>query len=534
MGIVVAATHLDLLEPRALKFLLATALEDGEAIERFLREARASSRLRSEHIAHVFDVGRLSDGTPYMVMEYLEGADLGVTLRKSGALPVETAVLYVLQAMDALAEAHASGIIHRDLKPANLFLTFRSDGMPSVKVLDFGISKITGGPQDMEVTKTHAVLGSPHYMSPEQMHSSRDVDPRADVWSLGVILYQLMTGKLPFRGRSVTEVVTVVLSGPPAPPSSLALHIPPALDAVILRCLERDPSARFQSVADLAMALAPFAPQVAAFSIDRIRRTLGAAWPASMPPGTDQAVTPMPVSTRAAPNSYRPNLTASGMLQAPQIPLAPRLPGALAPTNASATPVQATLPFTPSPYAAKNIPAAPTSAPGFTPSPYSTGQNMPAAPTSAPGFTPSPYSTGQNQPAPSPYGPPRFDTQTGLPLVNQPGSATGAWGHTAVETRPSGSRRTALVGASAVGVLVLGIIALMVFHSEKPAATSQATSAKGPEATVTDPVVVPATAIATTSATASAPAPATASASASASASKKTPKYSDPFGMERK
>jgi serine/threonine-protein kinase len=275
MGVVLAATHLDLLETRALKFLSEAALEDAESVERFLREARAASRLKSEHVARVYDVGRLPTGIPFMVMEYLEGADLGAMLKSSGRLSIPVAVSYLLQAIEGLAEAHAMGIVHRDLKPANLFLTFRPDGTDCVKVLDFGISKIkSGNAEDIDVTKTHAVLGSPHYMSPEQMESSRDVDVRSDVWSLGILLYQLVTGELPFKGRTMTEVVAVVFSKPPIPPTKLVPEMPVELEKVILRCLQHDMNARPQNVGELAKELAPFAPPGHEQVVERIVRLL--------------------------------------------------------------------------------------------------------------------------------------------------------------------------------------------------------------------------------------------------------------------
>jgi len=279
MGVVVAATHLDLLEPRALKFMLPTALDNAEAVERFLREARAAARLRSEHVAKVHDVGRLDNGAPYMVMEYLAGADLGAVLKQRGPLPAHEAALYTIQACSALAEAHDSGIIHRDLKPANLFLTYRPDGTPCVKVLDFGISKMGAAGSDFEMTKTHAVLGSPHYMSPEQMRSARNVDARSDVWSLGVILYKLTTGKAPFRGQNITELISAVLEGAPPPPSSLRAGLPLALDAIVARCLRRKPEERFQSVTELAVALTPFALTGAGAAVDPVARLLASVAP---------------------------------------------------------------------------------------------------------------------------------------------------------------------------------------------------------------------------------------------------------------
>lgn len=273
MGVVVAATHMELREVRALKFLLASTLADKDGVERFRREARAVLKLKSEHVARLLDVGKHDNGAPYMVMEYLRGTDLGEALKQHGAVSMEHAILYVVQAMDAVAEAHAKGIIHRDLKPANLFLTTLASGMQSVKVLDFGISKLAKeSTEEVDMTKTHTVLGSPQYMSPEQMRASRDVDARTDIWSLGVILYQLTTGKLPFRGRSSTEIIANMFSLRPDPPSRWAPSLPIAFDDIVMKCLRLDPGDRFGSVAELAKALAPLAPASASFTLERISR----------------------------------------------------------------------------------------------------------------------------------------------------------------------------------------------------------------------------------------------------------------------
>src|SRR4051794_37656982 len=179
MGVVVAAHHIQLDDRVAIKFLLPETLGNGDAVMRFAREARAAVKIKSEHVARVTDVGTLENGAPYMVMEYLEGGDLAAWLQDRGRLPVELAVDLLLQACEAIAEAHAIGIVHRDLKPANLFVARLPGGVQSVKVLDFGISKMTGfsaSGGESSATKTSALLGSPLYMSPEQMRSSKDVD----------------------------------------------------------------------------------------------------------------------------------------------------------------------------------------------------------------------------------------------------------------------------------------------------------------------------------------------------------------------
>jgi serine/threonine-protein kinase len=261
MGVVVAATHVDLLELRAIKLMLPSMLGDREGVERFLREARAVSKLRSRHVAAVFDVGRLETGAPYIVMEHLEGVDLKSVLEQRGVLTVHEAAAYVMEACEALAEAHAAGIIHRDLKPANLFVVARRDAAPTIKVLDFGIAKMAArsdAEAALEMTGTSEMLGTPVYMAPEQMRASRSADARSDVWSLGVILYRALTGKVPFDGGTLTELCMAVLDDTPARPSTLRPDLPRGLDAVILRCLEKDPARRIGSAAELAMALAPF------------------------------------------------------------------------------------------------------------------------------------------------------------------------------------------------------------------------------------------------------------------------------------
>jgi eukaryotic-like serine/threonine-protein kinase len=263
MGIVLAARHEQLDERVAIKLMLPTMAAHGEAVTRFVREARAAAKIKGDHVARVSDVGTLETGEPYMVMEYLEGADLSKVLAHSGRLALEDAVDYLLQACDALAQAHALGIVHRDLKPANLYLTRHHDGSPLIKVLDFGVSKIASSalaPNDSSMTRTSALMGSPLYMSPEQMNSARDVDARSDIWALGVILYELLSGEPPFNGTSLPQVCALILQGPTPDIRTSVPQLPEGVVAALYRCLERDPARRFASVAELFTALAPFAP----------------------------------------------------------------------------------------------------------------------------------------------------------------------------------------------------------------------------------------------------------------------------------
>jgi len=264
MGQVFAARHLVLNELFAIKFMHHQDLENPQAAARFIREAQVVVRLKNnEHVARVHDVGKHDSGDLYIVMELLVGHDLGEVLKMQGVLPIHEACSYVLQACNALVEAHELGIIHRDLKPANLFLTHRKDGSSCIKVLDFGISKILAPEdQDVEMTGTRETMGSPLYMSPEQAKSARDVDARTDIWALGAILYKLLTGKAPFVGQSMAEISFALLESTSVrPPSEFRRDIPRQLDACIMRCLEKDIHRRYAQVSELITALAPFASE---------------------------------------------------------------------------------------------------------------------------------------------------------------------------------------------------------------------------------------------------------------------------------
>jgi serine/threonine-protein kinase len=276
MGVVLSATHLQLEERVAIKFLLPDLAHDQAIVARFIREGRAAIKIRSEHVVRIRDVASLPGGTPYLVMEYLQGKNFEELLEEQGRLPPELAVDHLLQATEALAEAHALGMVHRDLKPANLFLAHRADGSPCVKVLDFGITKVVEANDavNLDSTKASIVMGSPRYMSPEQMRSMRTIDARADIWGLGVILHELITGTAPFDGSTMPALLAAILQDPAPPLRQHRPDAPHGLEAIIAKCLEKDPSARYVDVAELTQALAPFGSASARVSADRVSRVI--------------------------------------------------------------------------------------------------------------------------------------------------------------------------------------------------------------------------------------------------------------------
>ena len=261
MGLVVAARHTSTDQLVAIKLMLQDAWQFGNAIERFVLEARAASQLTSQNIAQLLDVGTLDDGSPFMVMEYLEGITMTEVIRRHGALAVDDAMDFGLHVCAAMAEAHEKGIIHRDLKPGNLFLTQQRDGTVLVKVLDFGLSKLidAADERDLQITDTMGTIGSPSYMSPEQARSAKYTDERSDIWSLGVTLYQMLTAHLPFQAESRAELFAAILREDPTPVRTHAPWVPRQLESVIMHCLLKEPEQRYQTVTALASDLTPFA-----------------------------------------------------------------------------------------------------------------------------------------------------------------------------------------------------------------------------------------------------------------------------------
>jgi serine/threonine-protein kinase len=271
VGVVVAAIHEQLGERVAIKFLKPEFAAEEAMVRRFLREARSAVRIKSEYVARVLDVGMTAAGVPYIVMECLVGSDAAAHLAKEGPMAIDTAIEVILQACEAVAEAHCLGIVHRDLKPANLFLTQRADGSPMVKVLDFGTAKIAAANPNLRLTASHSMMGSPMYMSPEQITDAKLADVRSDVWQLGLCLHELLTGSCPFVGRSLSELVVAVKINPPASLTAARSDAPPLLEDVILRCLQKDPNRRTPDVATFAKELLPLvATRRGAVSIETI------------------------------------------------------------------------------------------------------------------------------------------------------------------------------------------------------------------------------------------------------------------------
>src|ERR1700722_12230008 len=274
MGAVAKATHILRRAPVALKFMSPNVISVSGAVERFLNEGVAASQIESDNVVHVFDVGKLSNGAPYLVMEYMEGLDLAEVLQREGrpGLEVERAIYFIVQALRGLQVAHDAGIIHRDMKPSNCFVVNKEGEADFVKLLDFGISKVGSG-KSASLTQTNSALGTPLYMSPEQARSPRDVDLRSDLYSVGVILYELLTGRTPFASESgeFTEILFKLFTQEPPPIRSVRPDLSEDLAAAVHKALAREPKDRYSTAAEFAIGLEPFADQRSARVLQRMK-----------------------------------------------------------------------------------------------------------------------------------------------------------------------------------------------------------------------------------------------------------------------
>ncbi|MBX3186386.1 MAG: protein kinase [Labilithrix sp.] len=316
MGVVLGALDTSLGRPVAIKFLSPTRARREGTVPRFLREARAAASIQSEHVCRVHEVGTLPEGSPFIVMELLRGGDLAQVVTARGPLPIDEAVDHLIQACEALGEAHGLGIVHRDLKPQNLFVTQRPDGSPCVKVLDFGISKAIDE-EAPNLTSTDTVMGTPRYMSPEQVRSLKNVDHRSDIWALGAILFELLTASPVFDAPTATALCAMIAMDAPVPLRRRRPDAPPELEAVILRCLHKDAAGRYPDVAALAEALAPFASERGRQSAMRVARVVRPSGPqlpnmVGMPQGPNAYASTAPASTGGASTGGFPGFGTTG------------------------------------------------------------------------------------------------------------------------------------------------------------------------------------------------------------------------------
>jgi serine/threonine protein kinase len=391
-SVVFAAWHLERGALVAIKGLLPHVLEDETARGRFFREAEAAASIDSEHVARVYELGFSEDRVPFLAMEYLEGEDLAQLLAKYGPPPLQQAIEIAIQVCEALAHGHARGIVHRDLKPANLFCTRGVEGAPHVKLLDFGASRLLAplGPDtdSAPLSRAGVPIGSPLYMAPEQIHATDAVDTRADIWALGVILYELLTGRTPFMGNEVGDLMMKIMMSSPVPPSQLQPGLPARLEQVVLRCLEKEPLLRFRNVGEVAIALAEFAPRRSQPCVDRIARRVASV--------------------------HTLDLTAE---EAPLRDRAPLTPPPLAPPASSPPPVVVTqtLPSTSPRRLAKTQPM-PSSSP---PPRIAATQGMPAS------SPPPRIAATQGMPSWSP--PPRIAATQGMPSTKRAPRAPRRW-----------------------------------------------------------------------------------------------------------
>ncbi|MDI1483439.1 serine/threonine-protein kinase [Polyangium sp. y55x31] len=306
MGSVFVGRHLQLDVPIAIKFIDPAKTAAGDARARFEREARAAAQLRNPNIVQIFDHGVDGD-LPYIVMELLQGEDLGARLRRERRLSLRQVASILLQLARGLRRAHELGIVHRDLKPGNIFMAQVEDE-EIVKILDFGLAKAFVSDVADEVTQSGVVMGSPQYMSPEQARGVKNIDPRSDIWSVGVVAYRCITGVLPFRGDQVGDLVVKICVEPAAPPSSIVPDVTPEIDAFFERALAKDPEKRYRNVVEMASDFAAIVgrlyPGELMPSLGRLMTTSPGSMPQIRPPADADvpiAAPPLPPPPQAAP-----------------------------------------------------------------------------------------------------------------------------------------------------------------------------------------------------------------------------------------
>jgi serine/threonine-protein kinase len=540
-GLLVDAFHTEFDQRVAIKVLLAGA-GDTKEIERFRREARTLAKLSSEHVARIIDVGSEGDGSFYLVREYLEGTDLARYVKTQGALALQDAVLLILQAAEAVAETHGHGIIVRELQPSTLFLTQRAGGGPLVKLIDFGTAKLMNAAAapgaGAELTAT-AMFGLSQYSSPEMIRKAKSADGRTDVWSLGAILYELLTGRAPFTGEAAMLMLQITREEP-VPPSQLVPHLPPEIDQVISWALAKDVDARFKNVYAFAHALRPFAPPEGQLLVDRIGQITEAAkrkpktvslpppaappargsQPASIPPprGSQPASIPPP---RGSQPGAVPLARPSGPSRRNEDSLTREyVPGA---GQASAAPFQED---TTARFENGGLAAPPPPVPTVPP-PSAAAAAAASAPAASPASAPMPSSPPPSGFAASSVPPPRgsspgYPSSSGVTPGPMPAIAAPA-------KKPIVDKRIMVGALAAVAVLLPAMIAILVMSKAKGGAS---TDAVAQTAAVTVPLPsTPASAAVTPPAATSAAAPsATAPAPVASATADAAPSSSAPAG----
>jgi len=486
-GLTVDAFH-TAFDQRAIIKILLPQQADQRELERFRREARALSKIASEHVARIIDVGNEADGTFYLVRQHLEGTDLERHVRKSGPLPLGDAILFILQACEAVAEAHAS-IVVRDLEPSHLFLTQRTGGAPMIKITEFGTAKLLGGAHDAagEITGT-AMFGLTPYASPELVRKARDVDVRTDVWSLGAILYEMLAGRPPFQGEAA-HLMLQITRDDPMPLSQIRGDVSKELDTVIGWALAKDMEARFRSVHAFAHALLPFSPPEGRLLVDRIGQIAQAArekkTTGSVPPPPPSVPVPTPPPMHGAYAQAPGSQPGPAWLPAPTPPpggMAAHLPPDLASMPADEDAETSIIPHAIDRVALQQMLVQRTGAPSA-PSPAAPPPSVPMQPAGEPAptevlspFVPSPASSpGGPVSAPASAPAPAPESAAPEPAAPAPPPASVPAPVVAAPAKDNSGLIRILLAFCAIG-LVAAVVLMILLLTKKPEPTAQATN----------------------------------------------------------